>query len=369
MEAKPRPLLGALLGVLLGIVVVALLWQLGIVPPDRLVLFGILAITTALATIILTQQVVLVRKRFIVVMVFCGLMGGAALTGIPEAIGGGSITGGCSAEGTSSLDSKTPQATSMADPFDVTRKDTVAWKGQSDAVLTNWTSALGMSVGGFRVTIWSDSDENADKEQMNSGNADVASYLADIEGSTGITLAGTYHVFGYIDADGGSSCEMTAYVRVQGDGAFTGTINLALWILLAVLIVIILILALVVRRSITRAALGAASASATVGTGGAAAVGGAAFTSANDAGVAAPPERTSTTTRAFEPDADQPVSPYAVPGAVAEPSLTEKLAEDEAARIERERVESAERERIEPAKADDDAPPGDETDGGDTSKE
>ncbi len=260
MEAKPRPLLGSLLGLLLGIVVVALLWQLGVVPPDQLVLFGVLAVTIFLATSILTQRVVLVRKRFILVTVLCGLMAGVAVAGIPDAIAGGSISDGCYAEGTSSLDSKTPDTTSIGDPFELTRTDSVAWTGESVDVFTDWQSSIGIDVGGFPVEIWSGSSANEDQKQSNSGVEDVAGQLADIKESTGITLAGIYHVYGKLTANEGG-CDMSAYVRVQGEGAFAGALNIALWIALAVLIIIILIMSMVVRRSITRAALAGGGAS------------------------------------------------------------------------------------------------------------
>lgn len=99
MQAKPRPLLGALLGLSLGIVIVALLSQLGVVPPDRLIQFGVLAVTMSLVTVILTQRKALVRKRFILVMVLSGLMAGVAAAGVPQTIAGGSMTDGCYAEG------------------------------------------------------------------------------------------------------------------------------------------------------------------------------------------------------------------------------------------------------------------------------
>ncbi|HZL81247.1 MAG TPA: hypothetical protein VFC06_04810 [Demequina sp.] len=260
MEAKPRPLLGSLLGLLLGIVVVALLWQLGVVPPDQLVLFGVLAVTIFLVTSILTQRVVLVRKRFILVTVLCGLMAGVAVAGIPDMIAGGSISDGCFAEGTSSLGSKTPDSTSVADPFDMTRTDSVAWTGESVDVFTDWKSSTGIDVGGFPVEIWSGSSANEDQKQSNSGVEDVSGRLADIEESTGIALAGIYHVYGNLDANEGG-CDMSAYVRLPGEGVFAGTLNLVMWGTLAALIVIILIMAGVVRHSITRAAFPGASAS------------------------------------------------------------------------------------------------------------
>ncbi|PKQ18270.1 MAG: hypothetical protein CVT68_04230, partial [Actinobacteria bacterium HGW-Actinobacteria-8] len=265
MEAKPRPLLGSLLGLLLGIVVVALLWQLGVVPPDRLVLFGVLAVTIFLVTIILTQRVALVRKRFIMVTVLCGLMAGVAVAGIPDMIAGGSISDGCFAEGTSSLDSKTPDTTSIADPFELTRTDSVAWTGESTGVFTDWNSSIGIDVGGFPVEIWSGSSANEDQKQANSGVEDVAGRLADVEESVGLTLAGIYHVYGTLDANEGG-CDMSAYVRIPSEGAFTGTMNLSLWGSLAVLIFIILIMAGVVRQSITKAA-GVAAGGVTVITG------------------------------------------------------------------------------------------------------
>jgi hypothetical protein len=246
---------------LIGIVVVALLWQLGVVPPDRLVLFGVLAATIALVTIMLTQRAVLVRKRFIVVMALCGLMAGVAVEGIPDAISAGSLSEGCSAEGTSSLDSKAPDQTSIADPLDVTKTDTLQWNAGSTEPLTNWRGALGMDVGGFQVMIWSASSASEDIPKSLSGSADVASYLGDLDGGTGVALAGMYHLYGSLDADQ-RTCDMSAYVRVHGEGAFAGTLNVALWIALGSLILVVVVMGGVVRHSITRSARAAVRGSA-----------------------------------------------------------------------------------------------------------
>jgi hypothetical protein len=90
------------------------------------------------------------------------------------AIAWGSIADGRSADATSSLDSKTPAQTSIADPFDVTGTNTVQWNAQS---------------------------------------------------------AGIYHVYGHLDADQ-RVCDMSAYVRVRGAGPLAGTLNTASWIAL-----------------------------------------------------------------------------------------------------------------------------------------
>ena len=192
----------------------------------------------------------------------------------------GSITDGCSATATSSLDRKTPAQTSIADPFDVTRTDTAQWNARSAGVLANWRGSLGVDIGGFQVMIWSASSATEDLPKSLSGSADVASYLGDIEGGTGITLAGIYHVYGHLDADQ-RVCDMSAYVRVQSEGPFTGTLNMALWIALwmalwialwialgalGALGLIVVIMAGVVRHSIARsarAAVGTAAPEAT----------------------------------------------------------------------------------------------------------
>jgi len=226
---------------------------LGVVPPDRLVLFGVLSITTALVTILLTQRTMLVRKRFVLVMVMCGLMAGVAVAGIPDAVATGSIASGCSADATSSLDSKTPEQTSIADPFDVTGTDTVQWTAKSAEVMTNWRGSLGVDVGGFQVMIWSASSATEDLPKSLSGSAHVANYVADIGGGTGVTLAGIYHVYGHVDADQ-RTCDTRAYVRVQGAGTFAGTVNIALWIALGALVLVIVVMAGVVRLSTMRSA-------------------------------------------------------------------------------------------------------------------
>jgi hypothetical protein len=268
MKATPRPLLGSLLGLLLGIVVVALLWQLGVLPPDRLVVFGVLALTVALVTMILTQRVALAPKRFITVMIVCGVSAGVAVTGVPQTAAGGSLTDGCYAEGTSSFGTKTPGDTSVADPFEMTRTDTVDWNASSDDVFTNWVSSVGISVGGFPIKIWNGSSANDGMVQSNSGSEDVATRLADIESAAGVKVAGVYHLYGQLDADQGS-CEMSAYVKIEGEGAFAGTLNLVLWTLLTVLVIVIVIVAVVVGNSIRKAATTVAA--TTVGAGASAA--------------------------------------------------------------------------------------------------
>ncbi len=255
MEAKPRPLIGALLGATTGLVVVVLLAVLGVVPPDQLVLFGIVGVLTFVVAWMLTQRVALARTRFIVVAVIAALLTGFGLAGIPQFAGGGSIEGGCTAQGTSSLEPPwvTPEGTSAMNPFDVAPDDTVGWEATSGgAVITDWTSAFGVNVGGFFVEFWRGESENADEDTEWSGEEDVASIVNDVEGASGITVSGVVLLQGSFSGDGGE-CSGAAYVRVAPESAFDGWVLTTLWIVLAILVILIIVMIIVVRRSISAA--------------------------------------------------------------------------------------------------------------------
>src|SRR4051794_10190747 len=102
MKPRPKPLVGLLLGLLLGLVIVGLLWQLGVAPPDRFILFGVIAMSIALVELIVTQTVRRGKKRLVSVMIIAGVFGGVALTGIPESfMDAGTVSDGCSLEATS----------------------------------------------------------------------------------------------------------------------------------------------------------------------------------------------------------------------------------------------------------------------------
>jgi ABC-type multidrug transport system permease subunit len=237
------------LGISLGVVVLMLAWLLGIMPPDRLALFGALGLSILLVAPLLTQSVARAKGTFVAVMVIGALLLGFGLSGLGEYAAGGSISDGCYLEGTSSLDHKTAPDTSVSDPFDAARDETIAWNAASDVVLTNWNSEVGLRVGGFTLVVWRGEHPNTDQEQAWWGWQDVASLIEDVEAQTGIKLSGIFHVSGSVDADEGS-CAMTGYTRVLPQSAFSGSLLMTMWILLVVIVITVLTLAVSLRRSI-----------------------------------------------------------------------------------------------------------------------
>ncbi|WP_084102074.1 hypothetical protein [Demequina sp. NBRC 110051] len=247
---RPKPLIGALLGLLLGIVVSALLWILGVTPPDRLPLFGIVAVAIAVTTYLTTLAPRHATGRFATAMVLAALCGGVALTGIPEYVGTGSLSSGCTAEATSSLepDPRGPAQTSATDPFDVTQDDTVVWSASTENELTEARPSVALMLGGFRVPLWNGQDAYSGPLDL-TGEDSVDAREQIVRDAVGFPLTGTYHFGGDLEGSTGG-CEAYAYVRVAHDGAFVGTLAITLWVLLGVVVALIVVAATLTARSL-----------------------------------------------------------------------------------------------------------------------
>ena len=254
MKPQPKPVTGAIFGLFLGVVTVALLWQLGIFPPDRLVVFGLVAIITLISTFALTQRVSLVRKRFVVVVVCAALLGGVALTGIPEFVGGGSLSEGCTIEAKSSLTGSTgPAQTSAMSPFRAAVTDNVSWVASTDTSLTTGSNAGGMTIAGFQILLKTGTLQNPTGAQELAGVTDVQDLQNQLRDASGLVLTGAYQVFGYVHAVEGG-CDTIAYVDVPPASAFATPVLVGLWVLAGILFIVILILGIGVRRSIRASA-------------------------------------------------------------------------------------------------------------------
>ncbi|MFV0634317.1 hypothetical protein [Demequina sp.] len=247
-EARPKPLIGGLLGLLLGALGMALMWILGVLAPDRLPLFTFLAVGTALGLALTTQRMNAARGRTLTVVVLASIMGGVALTGIPEMVRGGSLSEGCVLEATSSLEpeARTVPSTTIIDPFDVSTTDWVAWQGSLAGAASEVQVDASVLVGGIAIPVDTATLPASEDPMAWSGTLDVASVLDAI--SDDITLTGTFHVQAEFRSEG-LLCEGDGYVRVVAPGAFDGLLLAVLWSLFALVAVALLVVALVVRRS------------------------------------------------------------------------------------------------------------------------
>lgn len=248
-DARPHPVVGVFLGLLLGLGVVSLLWVTGALPPDRLVLFGILALALALASWAAIQKWSASKPGAITATVLVSVLAGVALTGIPEFTRGGSLSDGCTFSVTASDGTTvTPADTSATAPFDVAPGDMIPWSGDTDGVPLGESATAGLVIGGFTLPLWNGTDINTDETATWGGTVDVAALLDDVTGSSGIELTGTFHVSGGLSA-GNAECTGDGYVRVAPAGAFATGLLWGLWIITLLAFAGLVWVAVAVRKS------------------------------------------------------------------------------------------------------------------------
>ncbi len=251
MRARPKPLLGAVLGFLLALTGVALVSVLGVLPADRTVVWGAASAGLLLGGLMLTQRPSIARRRMLVVTVLAGLAAGLAITGIPVLTGGGAVSDGCTLSATSSLEREpvTPSNTTAFEPFDVGPEDWIAWEATSDTLLTDWQTAVGVRVGGFDVLVYEGAYENALELTELSGTELTRARTVSFHDRFGVPFSGVYHLVGTLDAPQGS-CSADLYLRVSPATPVSGWLLLGLWAVAAALFLALLVLTWDVRGSI-----------------------------------------------------------------------------------------------------------------------
>lgn len=225
-----KPILGACLGALAAVFVVVILQQGGILPPERLVLFGLLGLGIGVGAFALSTA--FKARPFLIVQAIAVLFLGFALSGIPAFGASGYITGGCYVDGETPEDAATPDETSVSEPFIIDRAGPLDWYADSPGVFTDWQTKLSLDVGGFAVPVWSGTHPNDGRATDWGKVEDIGEYVEDVKGATGLTLSGVYHLYGSLVA-GEGSCTMSAYIVIPPTSLFAGPLLLGSWIGLA----------------------------------------------------------------------------------------------------------------------------------------
>lgn len=250
-QARVWPVIGGLLGALLGIVTAAVLAVAGVIAPDRLPLLGSVGVGTIVGAALLTQRITLAKKRLVGALVAGALLIGVALTGIPEMVRGGAVSAGCMVTGTSSLEPNpvTPANTTLVNGFSMTPTDTVAWTTQTAVPVPEATARVAMQVGGFSIPLRTYHFAEAPEVTTWEGSQAVAPQLAAIQDASGFFVTGIYQVSAHVEAESGE-CTANAYVNVVPDGPFATSLLKTLWTVGGVVVIALVVLTVVVRRSI-----------------------------------------------------------------------------------------------------------------------
>jgi hypothetical protein len=246
-QSRGKPVLGAVLGAVIGVIAVLILQQGAVVLPTRLVVFGILGIATSAGSLLLT---VAYRRPAVVAIHSIAVLAVAfALTGIPAMTARGDLSGPCTVSAVSSLwDAGSPADTSVRDPFDIAPAGTLDWRIAFPEPYETWSGTVGVDIAGFRVPVRTQGFDNTARETFREGSEDVPSRIREIEDISGLTVTGVYHVFASAETPGGA-CKADMYVRIAATSLFSGPILQGLWTCAAIVALIFAAYILQVRRA------------------------------------------------------------------------------------------------------------------------
>jgi hypothetical protein len=246
-ESRGKPVLGAVLGVVSGVIAVLILQQGAVVLPTRLVVFGVLGITTSAGSLLLT--VAYRRVAVVAIQAIAVLSVAFALTGIPAMTARGDLSGPCTVAAVSSFpDAGSPADTSVRDPFDVAPAGTLDWRVAFPEPYATWSGTVGTDIAGFAIPVWTQGFDNTALETSREGSEDVRSDIREVEDISGLTLTGVYHVFASVEAPGGA-CKADMYLRIAPTGLFSGPILQGLWTAAAIVALIFAAYIVQVRRA------------------------------------------------------------------------------------------------------------------------
>lgn len=240
---KAKPFTGAILGVLLGLAVGVILQQQGVWPLDRLTVFFLPSIFGLLGLLLLSMGKEASATTLIlalIVLVPMAVWGALAFGGLNEQ---GKLDGGCEVQAQSTVpDSTVVTDTSKQDPFLIDPQGGLQWAATSPVVFADYDWRIWVEVGGFPVTIESETNQNNDGgSQINAGDVDNITEYANSKGIPIDQLRGVFKVGG--DASS-KACQGFAFVTITADPFETliSQIALAIAIIAIILIIVIMII-------------------------------------------------------------------------------------------------------------------------------
>jgi hypothetical protein len=238
---RNKPVVGGALGALAAIAIVTILQHGGIVPAERLVVFGILGLGVSSGACALssvrslrlrpdTRTTAGVHYVAVALVVF-------GLTGIPSFLGHGDVSGGCALRASTTGTWTSPDQTSPLDPFVIAPDHSVVWEVETPELFPYWEGDIAVNLGGFTVTMWTQKNTNGDLATRWTGIEDASADLESVRDETGLTLRGVYHVQGRMRAREGW-CVADAYVVIPPSTIFSGPILAWSWAGLTTVLVV-----------------------------------------------------------------------------------------------------------------------------------
>lgn len=240
---RRKPLSGAIIGVLVGLVIAVILARQGVWPPDQLTVFLLPALTGLLGMAILSlgregsTTTMVISLIILVPMLVWGALGFGNLNQ------SGELNGGCTVNASSDLDSTTVTDTSRSDPFEIDANGGLTWEATSPEAFMDYDWEIHTIVGGITVPIESDTEPNEAGDTQNGDNVPDVGALAESRGIDVDLYTGVYVVGG-----GAASCDGFGFVKIVGDELDLITVGAI--VLLILLIIVFLIIVFAGRKTV-----------------------------------------------------------------------------------------------------------------------
>jgi hypothetical protein len=248
-----RPLLGALLGILLGLAIAVVLQQEGVWPLDQLTVFlmpallGLLCLT--LLSIGRTAGSTVTLVIALIILVPMAVWGAIGLGSLNEK---GQLDGGCKVIAQSAVDTTSVTDSSKLDPFKIDPKGSLKWAATSPTAFMDYDWSLYTKVGGIQVPLDSGNEKNDGGSTMNGDEVPNVEAYAKAHGVDISQLRGVFIVGG----QAAGTCSGFGFVLLTTASLFE---TLASKIALALIILIIIILIILMFTGRQKASVGSSS--------------------------------------------------------------------------------------------------------------
>lgn len=242
MEAVPaKPITVMFLGLIVGLCVAVLLQQAGVWPLDKLTTFLLPGLVGLIFVMLSRIRRVASPVALAVALILLIAPVAYGLTGIGEVGDSGQLSGGCTVEAASDLDTTVVTDTSRSNPFDIDPDGGLSWFASSPGPITDHEWEIWVVIGGFEWVIADGSESNSDLDTTNEGDEpSVRGYVENLGFRAGDQVRGVYEVGGFIEGEGGT-CDGFGFVNIEG--GFLGTI--ASWVALVLALVALGIFSLI----------------------------------------------------------------------------------------------------------------------------
>ena len=236
--AKARPMTGAILGIIIGLAVAAILQQQGVWPLDKLTVFQLPAATGIIGIVMTSVGRSGAPASMTIALIITIPMAAWGATGFTTLNEVGQLNGGCQVQAQTSVpDTTIVIDSSKQDPFLIDPNGSLIWSATSPVVFMDYDWDLWVEIGGFQVPLDSGHEGNEGGSQGNGGDVPNVTQYAQARGIDISQLRGVYKVGG----QAADTCAGFGFVELIADPLETAASKIALAVAILATIILLLV--------------------------------------------------------------------------------------------------------------------------------